>query len=208
MNPAKILDIEEFLRHLPKIDSIKTRCWVEGEDDIVVDDILSVEVTLTRLHLEEGQAAGPICTPECVEDPVPEMWWLALVDREGKVAAIEKIEKPDLEVVVKIRLQVIDAGESTLMLHVLCDGYLGLDQEIPLEYGPVAGRTEKNRNFLVHPEDQALEKRRSFFERWLIGKGGREEDEEEEEIAEEESGEAIPNEDEATETEEEVEEVD
>lgn len=52
---------------------------MEDEKEIVVGDIATVTVHLTRKNLQEGEAAGPVHAP-LFPEPKFEEWWIFLVE--------------------------------------------------------------------------------------------------------------------------------
>ena len=78
---------------------------VEDEKEIVVGDIATVTVHLTRKNLQEGEAAGPVHAP-LFPEPKFEEWWIFLV---GARSDLESDEIYDLYIYICIPYLEVEA---------------------------------------------------------------------------------------------------
>ena len=87
------------------------------------------QVALER-ELEPGQEVGPVHAPRFPR-PKEEGWWLVVGD--SATNALLAIKRVQLQRKSKAKLEFAlpegEAGQKQLMLYLMCDAYLGCDQE-------------------------------------------------------------------------------
>lgn len=179
MNPQQLQDIEAFCHHMSEVE-LKAVVQVEDEDAIVVGDVATVIVQISRKNLKEGEALGPVHAPLF---PVPkfEEWWIFLVESAStKIIAFERIRDTDNLVQEKLRFQVGRPGKHQFVLHALCDSYAGLDTKIELSFNALT-EEEVKREIFVHKEDEDLDLQPTLFQQFMGEFNQDEESEEEEE---------------------------
>lgn len=179
MTPGQLADVEAFCSHVSDME-LKAIVEVEDEADIVVGDIATLAVQLTRKNLREGEAMGPVHAPFFPE-PKFEEWWLFLVEAgpATRIIAFERIRSTERVVQEKLRFQVGRPGKHALVLHALCDSYAGIDQKVELNFNACL-EEEVKREIFIHPEDEDLDLQPTLFQQFM-GELGREEESEEEE---------------------------
>jgi len=177
----KVADIEAFCQHCTDMEVTAT-VEVEDEDQIVEGDVVAVTVKMTRKKLKEKEATGPVHAPWFPE-PKFEEWWLFLVEASTspRIIASERVRDPERYIEEKLRFQVPRAGKQSMVLHVLCDSYAGLDHKVDLNF-TVLKESEATRKIYVHPEDEDLDMQPTLFQQFMGDLNREEESEEEEEV--------------------------
>ncbi|CAJ1330693.1 unnamed protein product [Effrenium voratum] len=179
MTPDQIADVEAFATHVSNME-LKAITEVEDEQEIVVGDIATVSVQLTRRNLQEGEAMGPVHAP-LFPEPKFEEWWIFLVEGapNTRIIAFERIRDTERVVETKMRFQISRPGKHSLTVHALCDSYVGLDQKVDLNF-IAKTENEVKREIFVHPEDEDLDLQPTLFQQFMGELGGDDDSEEEE----------------------------
>lgn len=179
MEPQQLADVEAFCAH---VTNPEVKAWVEVEDEgeVVVGDVATVTVQMLRKNLQEGEAMGPVHAPFFPE-PKFEEWWLFLVEATPSVRIItfERIRSTERFVEEKLRFHVSRPGKHSLVVHMVCDSYVGIDQKVELNFN-VMQEEEVKREVFVHPEDEELDLQPTLFQQFM-GELNREDESEEEE---------------------------
>jgi len=180
MEPQQILDIEAFAMHVSDME-MTAEVEVEDEKEIVVGDIATVSVKMTRKNLQEGEAVGPVHAPLFPEAKYEE-WWIFLVEGSPstRIITYERIRSTERVFEEKLRFQISRPGKHKLDLHVLCDSYAGLDKKVELNFN-ACQESEVKRDVFVHKEDEDLDLQPTLFQQFMGDFGQEEESEEEEE---------------------------
>merc|ERR1712187_441290 len=181
MDDSQLMDIEAFCGHISDVE-LKAKVEVEDEKEIVVGDVATVSVSLTRKNLKEGEAMGPVHAP-LFPEPKYEEWWLFLTEAQAttRIIAFERLRDIEREFGEKLRFQVSRPGKHQFVLHALCDSYAGIDQKVELTFN-VLNEDEVKREVFVHPEDEQLDLQPTLFQQFM-GELNREEESEEEDDA-------------------------
>mmetsp|Transcript_25406 Transcript_25406/g.67163 ORF Transcript_25406/g.67163 Transcript_25406/m.67163 type:complete len:663 (-) Transcript_25406:57-2045(-) len=179
MSDQQILDIEAFCKHVSDME-LKAVVEVEDEGEIVVGDVATVNIQLTRRNLRDKEAVGPVHAP-LFPEPKYEEWWLFLVENTASTRIITFKRVRDCEKVVyeKLQFQVSRPGKHSLCLYALCDSYAGIDQKVDLNFNAMS-EEEVKREVFVHPEDEDLDNQPTLFQQFM-GELNQDEDSEEEE---------------------------
>ncbi|XP_026193906.1 dnaJ protein ERDJ2A [Cyclospora cayetanensis] len=169
MTPEQLADIQAFSSHVPNID-IQAEIVVDDEADIVVGDIATCRIILTRKNLKEGEAAGAVHAP-FFSEPKYEEWWIFLKEKGDGPAGgrlINFVKSRNLERVVRENLQfrVGRPGKNTMTVVALCDSYAGVDASIDVDFRAYTPE-EKPREVFVHPEDVKLDEEPTLFQQML-----------------------------------------
>merc|ERR1711915_573133 len=162
-NATQQADILDFCSNYPEI-SLEVKAYVEDEDEICVGDIITVEFTLTRKHLEEGESQGTVHAPFFPKQ-VKEEWYIYLIEPSGSTRILGHTIKKnqDREIVDKICFQAGRPGKFTYHLHAISDSYFGIDQKADVSF-TVKTEAQVKREIFVHPEDTELDKIPTLFE--------------------------------------------
>lgn len=178
----QLADVEAFCSHVGLLE-LEAIVGVDDEDEIVVGDVATVSVRICRPALREHEAMGPVHAP-LFPGLKFEEWWLFLVEADpgARVIHFEWVRSTERVVEERLRFQVTKAGANNVVLHALCDSYLGLDKKVELQFHALSTK-EHARRFVVHEEDRNLDLQSSFFQQAVgdIGDFNPESDEEEEE---------------------------
>jgi len=180
MEPQQLLDIEAFSSHVSAME-LKAIVEVEDEQSVVVGDVATVCVQLRRKNLKEGEAMGPVHAP-LFPEPKFEEWWLFLVEAtpSTRIITYERLRDTEHIMEEKLRFQVSRQGKHSLVLHAMCDSYLGIDQKVELNFNACT-EEEVKREVFVHPEDEELDQQPTLFQQFMGELNHEEESEEEEE---------------------------
>lgn len=182
MTPQQQADIQAFCDHVSNIE-IQAEVVVDDEAEIVVGDVATCRITLTRKNLKEGEAAGAVHAPY-FREPKYEEWWLFLKEKSDTVTGgrlINFVRCRNLERVVKETLQfrVGRPGKNVMTIVAMCDSYAGVDTAVDVEFR-VYTPEEKPREVFVHPEDVKLDEEPTLFQQMLGDMAVNSSDEEEE----------------------------
>jgi len=182
MDSQQLLDVEAFCTHVSDME-LKAIVEVEDEKEIVVGDVATVEIQLTRKNLRDGQAVGPVHAP-LFPEPKYEEWWLFLVEAapSTRIICFKRLRDTEKVVHEKLQFQVSRPGKHSLQLHALCDSYAGIDQKVDLNFNAMQ-EEEVKREVFVHPEDEDLDNQPTLFQQFMGELNHDEESEEEEEEA-------------------------
>ena len=133
MSPGQIADVARVANRYPSID---LSFEVEDEDEVASGDGVTVVVSLQREGDEEQKGAPKVAAPRFPKEK-EEGWWLVIGDVQAN--ALMCIKRITLQAKAKVKLDFVapDPGEYNYKLFLMCDSYLGCDQEydLPLKVG-------------------------------------------------------------------------
>lgn len=135
----EFIDVSEFVSVFPQISIVKTEVSVTGEDSICQGDIATLEVSLRRGNLREGEAAGAAHAPLFPDASVVEAWWLILAKATPRggttVVQLRRLKNLARDVTTRMKFGVPLVGKNRLKLSLVCEAYVGLDvqQDISFE---------------------------------------------------------------------------
>merc|ERR1719221_2096533 len=180
MEPHQLADVEAFCTHVSNVE-LKASIEVEDEEQIVVGDVATVTAAMFRKNLRENEAIGPVHAPFFPE-PKFEEWWLFLVEAAPatRIINFERIRDTERVVEEKLRFQVSRPGKHNMVLHALCDSYMGIDQKAELNFN-AQNEEDVKREVFVHPEDLELDQQPTLFQQFMGELNHEEESEEEDE---------------------------
>jgi len=125
--------------------------FVEGEDEIVVGDILTCKLKVEYYNLDEGQRSGYVCSkhyPYLKRDN----WYLIITDETMTgLAAIEKLTVTDSVYVKEFKERIQRPGKIAFTSILTNDSYKGLDQFSKVEVNVVA--VAKNRKMYEYSKE-------------------------------------------------------
>lgn len=163
--PEQRADLEAFCSSLPRLN-VEAKLFVQGEEELVEGDLVTLRATITRLNLPALATAGPVHAPY-FKDLKFEEWWLFVLDqRTGGLVMYKRSLCPDAHFVEDLQFVLSSKGQCHYQLIVMCDSYAGLDvvQDINVK---VFSAQEVVRDITVHPEDEALDDAPSVFQQVL-----------------------------------------
>lgn len=174
----KFEDQERCIEALPLV-KLTMDAFVEGEDEIVVGDILTCKLRVEYVKLNKGQRSGYVHSkhyPYLKKDS----WFLIITDDKFEnLAAVEKLSITDncFEKEFKERIQ--RAGPISFTAILTNDSFKGLDQHSKVEVHVV--EQAKNRvNKAYSKEDMKAIKEGNLLEKALHGEEETDEDEDDE----------------------------
>ncbi|CAM9265206.1 unnamed protein product [Ectocarpus fasciculatus] len=162
----------------PNAPEVRLNPIVDG-NAIYEGDVVTLRVTMTRENVPEGEDCSPVYAPRFPR-VVREGWWFVLSDRpkadprapsaavQSRIHTAEKNNSQKRVVVHNLHFQAPPAaGTYTMDLHVLCDSYVGLDEDFEVKFDvlPAADLPE----YVPHPEDADLDNDPTLFEQMLTG---------------------------------------
>lgn len=139
---AKFSEQEKVIDALPLVKLTMT-AFVEGEDEIVVGDILTCKLEVKYFNLKKGQKSGYVHSlqyPFLKRDG----WYLLITDESfTSLASIEKISVTDDTYVKEFKERVRRPGRISFTAVLTNDSYKGLDQFSKVDVDVIA--ESKNR---------------------------------------------------------------
>ena len=173
-------DVDQFLNIFPDI-TVETKVFVDDDEDdnVYEGDLCTIQVTITRNQLADGEKAGLVHAP-FFPFPKQEAFWIILGQmKEGKIISIDKVGKPGKRVVHNIKFLAPHVGHYEFDLLVKSNAYVGADQscKVVLETKDNSALPE----YKVHPEDAELDDEPTLFEEMLNAHIERDSDDEEDE---------------------------
>lgn len=150
---------------------------VDG-NKIYEGDVVTLRVILTHENVPEGADLPVVYAPRFPR-ATRESWWFVLADRpkadprnpnavapQPRIHTAEKNSSQKRVMTHNLHFQAPPvAGSYTMDLHVLCDSYMGLDEEIEVKFDvlPASELPE----YVPHPEDAQLDNDPTLFEQML-----------------------------------------
>lgn len=132
-----IKDQEECIGALPLV-KLTMSAYVEGEDEIVVGDILTCKLRVEYYNLQKGQKSGYVHSkyyPYLKRDN----WFLIITDSQRvSLAAIEKLIVTDNFYEKEFKERITKPGKISFTSILANDSYKGLDQMSEIEVTVVA----------------------------------------------------------------------
>lgn len=150
---------------IPNI-TVEQKVFVDDDEDdkVYENDLLTVQVKITRNNLKEGEKAGLVHAP-FFPFPKQEAWWIILGTKEGKIISIEKIANPAREFTHDIKFLAPRQGTYNFDLHVMNNAYIGIDRSEVVELTTLDSSALPA--YEVHPDDAELDDEPTLFEEML-----------------------------------------
>jgi len=144
----KFSEQEKCISALPVVKLTMT-AFVDGEEDIVVGDILTCKLKVEYLNLEKGQKSGYVHSkhyPYLRRDS----WFLIITDESFTgLAAVEKLSVQDNVFEKEFKERVGRTGKIAFTAVLTNDSYKGLDQIAKVEVNVIEeSTTRKTINYL------------------------------------------------------------
>jgi translocation protein SEC63 len=159
-------DVLQYLQMFPDI-SVSTRVFVDDDEDdnVYANDLVTIEVTITRNNLADGQVAGTVHAP-FFPFPKQEAYWVILGQaKEGRIMSVEKVVNPSKIVTHQIKFMAPAKGTYHFDLFVKSNGYVGIDQQTKVEM--ITLDSSNLPVYKVHPDDAELDDEPTLFEEML-----------------------------------------
>jgi translocation protein SEC63 len=159
-------DVRDFLKIFPDI-TVECKVFVDDDEDdqVYENDLVTVQVKITRNNLADGEKAGLTHAPK-FPFPKREAFWIILGQlKEGKIISIEKVLNPNKNVVHQIKFMAPPKGTYHFDLVVKSDGYVGIDETHRVEM--VTLDSSSLPEYKVHPDDAVLDDEPTLFEEML-----------------------------------------
>jgi len=176
------MDVLRVCSMIPNID-VQLKYFVEDEEEIAERDTVTLQVTITRTNIADGEKAPPVHAPY-YPGKKEECWWVLLSEVEHKhLVRLDKVTDQSKVVVHETMFMAPQRkGTYKFNVHVISDSYLGLDQQIPFDMKVIS--SEELPEYEPHKEDLDLDNEASLFEQVLTQNQDSDEssDEEEEEV--------------------------
>jgi translocation protein SEC63 len=161
-------EVEKCINHLPSV-KVTAQIVTDGDEDIVLNDIVTIKIKLERLDLEDNQKVPPVCsrTYPYIKTPV---YYIYLTDmKEMNIFAFVKLIGTDKVVENNnIKFQAFQGmvGDCALKIHCYNDSYVGLDvfSEIKFTVKDLSGARKM---YDYHEED--VKREPTLFEQALQG---------------------------------------
>ena len=147
LSDAQMQDVAAFCNSFPVVD---LSFEVQDADSVTAGDSMRVVVKLARdvddedddMDAEDPKKIGVVSAPFYPKEKV-ESWWVVLGDT--KAGTILAIKRTQLEKKLTLNLDCLapaEAGAHKLKLYLMCDSYLGVDQEFDIDLNVAEGEEE------------------------------------------------------------------
>lgn len=144
-------DQESVIDFIPLV-KLTMKAEVEGEDEIVVGDILTCKLRVEYYNLEKGEKSGYVWSkhyPYLKRDN----WYLIITDETFTgLAAIEKLTITDNFYEKEFKERIQRPGKISFTAILTNDSYKGLDQFSKVEIN-VISHSEKRKTYEYNKED-------------------------------------------------------
>ena len=143
--PDKMSDVAVFCNAYPNIEVTYESSVGEGEE-VETEDIVTLTVTLEREDDDDENGTstfGSVIAPRYLGPPKTEGWWLVVGDTNSN--SLLSIKRVTIGRKTKSKLEFSapeNPGDYNLTLYLMCDSYLGCDQEYDLALTVVAGEED------------------------------------------------------------------
>ena len=160
------VDILQCLDNVIPDITVESKVFVDDDEDdkVYEGDLCTVQVTITRNNLKDGEKAGLAHAP-LFPYPRQEAWWIALGTREGKIISIEKVTDSAKVVKHNIKFLAPRVGTYEFDLHIMSNAYIGLDQKDKVSLTTLDNSVLPE--YKIHAEDAELDDEPTLFEEML-----------------------------------------
>lgn len=135
VSAQELADIEEFAAVAPRVSIAEASVFVEGEENICQGDLATLQVTLTRSNLRDGEAAGAAHTPLFPSAAIHEAWWVLFsLPGKGTPTRCVRVLDSGREIVVQRKFKVTMVGKCRVKVQVVCEAYMGLDLDTMISF--------------------------------------------------------------------------
>jgi translocation protein SEC63 len=177
---SHFLDIQETLRFIPamKVTAIAKVDSEENDDVITEGDVVTVVVTIERLHLKEGEEVGLVHAPFQPRCKYEKLWLFVIEPEKRKMVFLKQYSSVERVITEdKIKFQVgaqcppyfLCQGIHKWEVIVKSDSYYDIDATAPLEFTVLPNEAVK-KDVFVHPDDLELDKHPTWFQQVMGNK--------------------------------------
>lgn len=149
-------DIANACKRITRFD-LSVKAYVEDEEEIATNDLVTFEINITRKNLKEGETAQPVLAPHFPKNKFESVWVLvAHPNMRNLQVAPQKLTDQSRELTCKVKFRAPPKpGKYTYTVCVLSDSYVGVDTETKTTLEVISEDTLPE--YVVHPEDKDLE---------------------------------------------------
>lgn len=160
--------------------TVESKVFVDDDEDdkVYEGDLCTVQVTITRNNLKEGDHVGLVHAPY-FPFPRQEAWWICLGTKDGKIINIEKVTKSGKVIQHNIKFLAPPVGTYEFDLYIKSNSYMGLDQKQKVSLTTLDNSVLPE--YKVHPDDAELDDEPTLFEEMLNANIEQDSDSEDEE---------------------------
>lgn len=183
----KLADIKEAVKVFPNLEVTAT-AFVEGENEIMEGDVLTVKITITRNHLSENEEAGFVHSNTFPFLKYEKLWVFIGDVNRNIVFYVTKLQEPyrvleDSSFKYPLGLPPfgIKAGTHNWDIIIKSDSYYDEDVTCPLSFTVLPAGAVK-REVFVHPDDEALDNQANWVQKALLGENEETESSDEDDI--------------------------
>lgn len=172
--PDHALDIQEALRFFPKMKvSAKAKIDVDENEGIITEgDVVTLEITIERIHLAEEEEVGLVHAPKLGRCKYEKLWLfigepekrrLIYMRQFSSVSRVITDDKFKFQVGAHAPPYFLGQGTHKWEVTVKSDSYYDIDVTAPLEFTVQPSDAVKKEVF-VHPDDMELDKQPTWFQ--------------------------------------------
>lgn len=159
-------DVLNFCQIFPTI-TVSSKVFVDDDEDdkVYEGDLCTIQVTINRTNLKEGEKAGLVHSP-LFPFPKKEAFWVILGQlKEGKIISIDKVGNPNQKIIHNIKFLAPPTGTYEFDLFVKSNAYVGIDTKLRVELITLDNSVLPE--YKIHPEDAELDDEPTLFEEML-----------------------------------------
>ncbi|KAK2195603.1 bifunctional DnaJ domain/Immunoglobulin E-set/Sec63 domain/Chaperone J-domain superfamily/C2 domain superfamily/Translocation protein Sec63 [Babesia duncani] len=182
LTPEELADVDAFCEFYPRPE-LSVKVYVADSQEIYLDDLLTVDITLKRNVPEGYELVGPVHAPHFPWIKYEEWFFiLAYADHPDEILAFSNATSRQAEIKHFLQFAVHRPGPTTLIVTAACDSYFDCDVECSIEFVAKIPNVVSASEFKIHPEDLALDMQQSVLNKVLGDILGAESSDEEEEV--------------------------
>ncbi|KAJ2162499.1 Pre-mRNA splicing [Coemansia sp. RSA 552] len=138
LSTRQVSDVAEFVNRYPNIE---VEHEVEDPDEISAGASVTVQLSLDREWDEddEGEVPGPVVAP-FFPQPRSESWWVVVGEAQTQSLLVVKRIAVGRQLSTRVEFAAPDdEGRHKLKMYLMCDAYLGCDQEFDIDINVLPG---------------------------------------------------------------------
>ncbi|XP_053991764.1 uncharacterized protein LOC128883435 isoform X2 [Hylaeus volcanicus] len=161
--PGAVLnDIKSFCSSISLME-LDVKVFVEGEKEMVENDLVTFQITLTRHNLHSSEKAGLVHAP-FIHSILFEEWWIFLLDKKSDgLLSYKRSKSLDNHFTENLNVLLPTSGTYMFQVIAMCDSYSGLDvvKDVQLT---VRSKEEVKRKPLVNQQLEDNEEPPTLFQ--------------------------------------------